>query len=187
MSNIHELRRGSDVSRWRSLTHSLTPFFFIFFFSDPWVKANLHPVCFGPKDSQYGSFEVPSSGKIAAVKLTHLSGYVSCATSKISNWSFWGCGDLHLIKNHVSLVITTSTNAHLMPPDQFFTFQGGDGKWSELPGYNSLSPEIILPRFSSYSVSSGQELRLWYGEDLVDYTESDNGGFVCCDVHVLYV
>jgi len=74
-----------------------------------------------------------------------------------------------------------------MPPNPFFTYSGGSGKWSELPGYNSFSPEIILPRFSPYSVSSGQELRLWYGEDLENFTESDNGGWVCSDVYALYV
>ena len=161
--------------------------FSFLFFPDPWVKANLRPVCFGTRDSKYGSFNVPTSGKIVAVKLIHLSGYVSCTISRISHWSFWGCGNHGLLKNHVSLAITTSSNALLMPPNPFFTFSGGAGKWSELPEYNSFSPEIILPRFSPYSVSSGQELRLWYGEDLVDYAETDNGGLVCCNVYVLYV
>jgi len=121
------------------------------------------------------------------VKLIYLSGYVTCS-GKISEWSFWGCGLSHPnVKNHVSLAITTSGNALLMPPNQFFTLAEGAGKWAELPGYNSFSPEIILPRFSPYSVSSGQELRLWFGEDLVNHTEGDNAGLVCCNVYVLYV
>ena len=37
------------------------------------------------------------------------------------------------------------------------------------------------------SVIRGEELRLWYGEDLADYSEADNGGRVCCDVYALYV
>ena len=123
---------------------------------------------------------------MAAVKLIYLSGYVTCSV-QISHWSFWGCGDHPSEKNHVSLPITTSTNALLMPPNQFFAHAGGAGRWSQLPGYNSFSPEIILPRFSPYSVSSGQELRLWFGEDLVNFTEGDNAGLVCCNVYVLYV
>ena len=150
------------------------------------MKANIHPVCFGARSNQFGSFHVPYGGKITAVKLIYLSGYVTCA-GQISRWSFWGCGNLDVVKHHVSLAITTSSNALLMPPNQFFTFAGGAGRWSQLPGYNSSSPEIILPRFSPYSVSSGQELRLWYGEDLVNYGESDNAGLVCCNVYVLYV
>ena len=143
-------------------------------------------MCFGARDSKYGSFDVPYGGKIAALKLIYLSGYETCS-GQISHWSFWGCGNHTSVKKHVSLAITTSSNALLMPPNPFFTYAGGTGKWSELPGYNSFSPEIILPRFSPYSVSSGQELRLWYGEDLVGYTESDNAGRVCCNVYVLYV
>ena len=189
--------RGSKTRSWQNslfplrpviaIANSLTRVFLLhfLFFSDPWVKANLHPVCFGAKANNYGSFHVPSSGKIAAVKLIHLSGYVSCAVSGISYWSFWGCGNKSPIGNHVSLAITTSSNALLMPPYVLFTY--GNGRWSELNGYNSFSDEIILPRFSPYSVYSGQELRLWYGEDLVGYTEHDNGGWVCCNVYVLYV
>ena len=168
-------------------TNSFTTYIFTFLgYSDPWVKANTLPVCFGARDNKYDSFHVPYGGKIAAVKLIYLSGYVTCS-GHISHWSFWGCGNHPSVRHHVSLAITTSSNALLMPPNQFFTFQGGAGKWAQLPGYNSLSPEIILPRFSPYSVSSGQELRLWYGEDLVAHTEADNAGLVCCNVYVLYV
>ena len=139
-------------------------------------------MCFGAEGNKFGSFNVLKSGKIAAVKLIHLSGYVTCSHRLL--WSFWGCGNHYLVKNHVSLAITTSSNALLMPPYAFFTY---NGRWSELNGYNSFSDEIILPRFSPYSVYSGQQLRLWYGEDLVGYTEHDNGGLVCCNVYVLYV
>ena len=53
---------------------------------------NTRPVCFGAKNYQYGGFSTPYSGKIAAVKLVHLSGYVSCAPGNIYYLSFWGCG-----------------------------------------------------------------------------------------------
>ena len=143
-------------------------------------------LCFGARDNKYGSLNVPYGGEIAAVKLIYLSGYVTC-DGQVPHYSFWGCGNHPSVRHHVSLAITTSSNALLMPPNQFFTYSGGAGKWSQLPGYNSFFPEIILPRFTPYSVSSGQELRLWYGEDLVAHTEHDNGGLVCCNVYVLYV
>ena len=156
-------------------------------FLDPWVKLNFLPVCFGARDNQYGSFNVPYGGKIAAVKLIHLSGYVMCQAGYPSYWSFWGCGTNPAVKNHVSVAITTSNNALISPPSLFFTYAGGAGNWAELPGYNSYSPEIVLPRFSPYKVSAGQELRVWYGEDLAGFTEHDNGGWACCNVYALYV
>ena len=65
---------------------------------DPWVKWNLLPVCFGARDNQFGSFNVTYRGKIAAVKLIHLSGYVMCQSGYHSYWSFWGCGKNPAVK-----------------------------------------------------------------------------------------
>ena len=145
---------------------------------------NSRPVCFGARDSKFGSFNVPYGGKIAAVKLVHLSGYVSCLVSSLSHYSFWGCDNSPPRYDHVGVVITTFGGTIITPESPFLK---NPGKFSELPGFNALSPEVILPRFSPYSVSSGQELRLWYGEDLDGHTESDNGGRVCCDVYALYI
>jgi len=51
-----------------------------------------------------------------------------------------------------------------------------------------MSPELVLSVFSSpLSVTSGQELRLWYGEDLGGSTEHDNGGTSCSDVFARFM
>ena len=142
-------------------------------------------MCFGAKSDQFGKFSVPSGGKLLAIKLVHLQGYVSCDTRQVYHWSFWGCGSHGNLKGHVNVAITTSANHILLPASQFFT---GSSKWSKIPGYNSLSPELVLSVFSSpLTVSSGQELRLWYGEDLTASTESDNGGKSCCDVFARFM
>ncbi|KAL9960073.1 hypothetical protein ACROYT_G033477 [Oculina patagonica] len=147
---------------------------------DPWIKLNSGPVCFGAKGDQFGKFSVPSGGSLLAIKLVHLHGYVSCNTRGVSNWSYWGCG-----KGHVDVTITTSANHLLLPPSQF---DAGSAKKSQIPGYNSLSPELVLSVFSSpLTVTSGQELRLWFGEDLANSSESDNGGTSCCDVFARFI
>ena len=147
---------------------------------DPWIKLNRAPVCFGARGNQFGKFSVSSGGKLLAIKLVHLHGYVSCDTRKVYHWSYWGCGAHTGVGKFVSIAITTSGNRILLPSSQFFTT---GSKWSKIPGYNSLSPELVLSVFSSpLTVSSGQELRLWYAEDLTASTESDNGGKSCCDV-----
>ena len=145
-----------------------------------------HPVCFGATGNKYGSFNLPYGGDIAAIKLLHLSGYVSCDSSKFSYWSYWGCGKRPGVEDYVGVAITTSQNA-IITPESPFLKNNPQGKFSELPPYKSFSPEIILPRLSPYTATSGEELRLWYGEDLMNYRESDNGGLVCCDVYALYV
>lgn len=82
--------------------------------------------------------------------------------------------------DQVNVVITSSTNSVLLPPNQFFTH--GTLNWSRIPGYNSLSPELVLSAFSSpLAVTSGQVLRLWYGEVLAN-NYGDNSGTSCCEV-----
>lgn len=58
--------------------------------------------------------------------------------------------------------------------------------WSRVPGYTSVSPELVLSFFNPYSVQSGQELRLWYGEDVMNVSEGDNGGTACVDIYAIY-
>ena len=155
-------------------------------FTDRWRKINFSPVCFGAKDQQFGSFSVHSvSGeKLAAVKLVHLYGYVTCDTRQISYWSYWGCG-AHNSGDRINVVITTVTNHVLLPPDQLIVEHSA--KWSKVPGYTSVSPELVLSFFNPYSIQPGQEFRLWYGEDLMNAGEGDNGGTACIDIYALYV
>ena len=57
-----------------------------------WRKVNKWPVCFEAKGNRFGRFYVPR-GRLAAIKLVHLYGYVSCHVHGPSFWSYWGCGD----------------------------------------------------------------------------------------------
>ena len=142
-------------------------------------------MCFGAKNHQFGRFYAPKGGRLAAIKLVHLYGYVSCHRHITSYWSYWGCGYIPGLKDDVNVVVTTSANHVLFPPSQFTI---SNTKWSNIIGYNSWSPELVLSVFSHpYWVSSGQELRLWYGEDFANLSEDDNGGRACCDVYALFV
>ena len=146
-------------------------------------------MCFGAKGDKSGNFSAPA-GKLAAIKLVYLYGYVSCSTLVSSYWSYWGCGvDPRNAKNthrQVNVVITNSSNHFLLPPNQFIS--DVTMKWYTIPGYNSLSPELVLSVFlNPISLSSNQVLRLWYGEDLANHKEQgDNGGRVCADVYSTY-
>ncbi|PFX21301.1 hypothetical protein AWC38_SpisGene14216 [Stylophora pistillata] len=154
--------------------------------SDEWEKQNTSPVCFGAKDGQFGKFFLrDSGGRLAAVMLEHLYGYVTCDARHVSYWSYWGCGLYGWGLGKINVVITTSGNHVLLPPSQFIEHHGG--KWSRVPGYDSLSPNLVLSFFSPAHVSHNQELRIWYGEDLMNSAEGDNGGTACVDVYAIYV
>ena len=150
------------------------------FLSAHWQNMYTSPICFGAKNNKFGKFRTPYGGKLAAVKLVYLHGYVTCAVnSPTPLWSFWGCGNKPSVINHVNVVIKTSSNSIILPPSQFFTL--GRGKWSEIHGY------ILSFISGSHSVHAGENLRLWYGEDYLNWTEGYNDGRVCCDVYALYV
>ena len=161
-------------------------FYYLLFPSDRWRKLNSGPVCFGARDNQFGRFYIPpGGGSVGAIKLVHLYGYVSCDTRYSIHWSYWGCAYHGGIQQRVSVAITTSGNHVLLPASQL----GPDpGLWTTIPGYDSQSPELVLSFFSHpRPMTSGEELRLWYGEDLASRTEEDNGGRVCCDVYALFI
>ena len=143
----------------------------------PWQKMNTIPVCFGAKDDQFGSFEVKIGGSVNSVKLVHVSGEVGCTVW--SGRSKFGCQkslpELHIF-------ITTANNDILLPEiDEFLS------KYI-LQGYHPDSTEIVFTNISTpLRLSSGQQLRIWYGEDLRDVSEIDNGGLSCVDVYAKYV
>ena len=114
-----------------------------------WRKVNSSPVCFGARNHQFGRFSMPSSGRLAAIKLVHLYGYVSCSKHGDANhWSYWGCGySFSLTRDKVNVVVTTSSNHIILPPNQFLTRSGlGSGNGTRfldtIRGPQSLSSQF---------------------------------------------
>ena len=144
----------------------------------PWRKLNSAPVCFGAKDNKFGRFQVEVGGSIQAIKLVHLSGYVTCDFSPSSR-SNWGCVRQHRVRN-IALYLTNASNTILLPMGQTSHYT--------IPGYDEQSSEIVFSGFPNLlDLSSDKELRLWYWEDLVDQSEGDNGGTSCTDVFAKYL
>jgi hypothetical protein len=66
-------------------------------------------------------------------------------------------------------------------------FPNGNSDHYVLPGRTNMDPELILPDLSPpLAVTAGQELQIWFGQDLLDWGERDNTGISCCDVYVYY-
>ena len=108
-----------------------------------------------------------------AVQLVHVNGSVSYRSGDFSNW---GCR----VDNIIHTILTTSSNVILLPEShlRFYT----------IPGYTSNSKEIVFTGLTNpLLLSSGQELRLWYGEDFENRRESGNAGMSCADVYAKYI
>ncbi|XP_020609728.1 uncharacterized protein LOC110048282 [Orbicella faveolata] len=149
----------------------------------PWQKMNTAPVCFGAKGDQFGEFEVEIGGSVDSVKLVHVSGHVTCAVFDILGGanarSKFGC---QKSSSELYTFITTANNDILLPESREFP-----SKYT-LQGYHPDSSEIVFTNISTpLRLSSGQQLRVWYGEDLMDETEHDNSGSTCVDVYAKYM
>ena len=130
-------------------------------------------MCFGAKNNTFGQFQFEFSGSINAVKLVHLDGKVTCGEA----WAKWSCNPG---REKLRVFITDASNTIILP-------RAERGAYT-IPGYNSSSSEIIITDFPNpLYLSSGQDLRLWFGRDLFDQFEDSNNGTVCTNVFVRYL
>ena len=139
-------------------------------------------MCFGAKNDSYGTFNIQKTGTIFAFKLAHLSGGVTCGAQ--DSITKWGCGV------NLNTHITNSSNFRLFPRNESETSPGFDPSlfYRKLPGFNYDSSVIEFRFFSSAIwVHTGQEFRIWYGEDLTNRSEEDNPlNKSCVDVYGFY-
>ncbi|KAL9955358.1 hypothetical protein ACROYT_G036668 [Oculina patagonica] len=142
-----------------------------------WVKLNKSPVCFGARGNQYGKFTTFNRNIfVSQFMLVHRTGTVSCDKKQ---YSYWGCTPNH---SDLAVVLTDQQNRLLAPA----SFNGGG--WYNLAGYTSSSSVLVFcaPK-KPHCVFANSELRLWYGVDYRNRSESDNAGKTCADVYGLLV
>ena len=146
-----------------------------------WVKLNTSPLCFGARDNKYGAFTPGMDAFVWAFMIKHRSGYVSCNTRRGNSRIAWGYDPNH---GHIFTFLTDERNVVVGP---CFSQPVSQLRVNYvLPGYHSSSPFLIFfMGRGAYGVHHMAELRLWYGEDLFDYTEFDDGGRSCADVYGL--
>ena len=142
-------------------------------------------VCFGAKDDAYGSFKIPASGSIITFKLMYRSGSVNCQAQSSGYKSNWGCKYPGYSTHPMGTHITYSNKNRLLPKDKYLV--GGCGFYN-LPWATPDSPELLFDNFSiPLVVTTGQEFQVWFGEDLNNCADEDNGGTTCTEVYGLYV
>ena len=144
-----------------------------------WVRLNTSPVCFGAKDDQFGHFSYSEDISVNQFMLVYRSGAVTCdITVPGTNW---GCNPDQTM---LGTLLTDQENTILAPQAS----KVDDHGWYYLEGYTSMMPALVfctqLP-CHPVVIPANSELRLWYGEDLRDYTEDDNRGGTCADVYAL--
>ena len=148
-------------------------------------KIQAENVCYGPRDSRFGSFTLRNEGRIVELKVIHKSGGMSYSW----NWpkNNWGIGD------GLAVQVTDNSNARIFPKNLISasTWPALDPlrrqAWYYLPGFNANSKELVFSDYDSPMYGKkGQELRIWDGEDLHGCYDYDNTGTVCVDIYAMF-
>ncbi|KXJ22885.1 uncharacterized protein LOC110251656 [Exaiptasia diaphana] len=152
-----------------------------------WVKMNSHAVCFGARGNKYGSFHnYAKQGMVAAIKLVYLRGYIRCDNNAVHN-SRWGCGRHRgLAKIPLNVIGTDQNNHVLFPRKELWRWST---KWYNLPFADTIySRELVFTDYAHpFYFPLYKQMRIWYGEDLSNLSESDNHGRVCVNVYAKFI
>ncbi|KAL9989592.1 hypothetical protein ACROYT_G004157 [Oculina patagonica] len=138
---------------------------------EKWFAEIPGEVCMGAKGNTPGVFLTPMAGKIDLIKLVHISGLVGCDPFRRSRW---GCTS----GSSILTILTDDKNKVIFPEDHAV-------RSHTIPGFHSDSSELVFTFTTPLVVTAGQEYRLWYTEDLLDYYEWDNSGPTCMKVMLL--
>ena len=87
-------------------------------------------------------------------------------------------------------IITNEKKEAFLPPNEdlraYYAINDKNYFYS-LNGSTHTSPELVFRDLPNrVSVSRGQELQIWYGQDWVDWSEYNNSGITCVDVYAWY-
>lgn len=155
-------------------------------------------ICYGARRGMYGVIKLRREGFITALKLDHVSGFLTCdrgrGTSYSSNWGCYSDGDRNGITNkHVSTFVTDDNDYVIFP--QTGISDNMVAEWQRKPyyqmaGYKGNCKELVFssnctPMYARYN----QMLRIWYGEALFRnsyYPERDNGGKHCVNIYAKF-
>ena len=143
-------------------------------------------MCFGARDETYGAFYILEHGLIHTFKLVHRHGTLSCTPNDTP--SYWGCTNPRYGESQLLTVITYS-NKTALPVAEYLGDTGIPCRYYSyhLNGVHANSPELTFKKLPSpMPVKVGQEFHIWYGQDLVDCSESNNAGQTCVDVFAWY-
>ena len=90
----------------------------------------------------------------------------------------------------MTIISDANKEAILSPAEDLKAFKARfDNKehFYSLPGYHHNLTELVFRNLvNPLSVSSNQEMQIWYGQDWVDGREKDNSGETCVDVYAWY-
>lgn len=145
------------------------------------IQVNTAPICIGAKGDKYGVFQSPINAAVKFFHMTHISGGVAWDDCEDCQGK-WGDGETQFIELHI-----TNTKNERVAPSPDFKVDDEKHLRYKIPGQDYNDSKLTFPKFSpKLIVHKNQTFRVWYGEDLANYEESDNSGTTCANVSMEY-
>lgn len=114
--------------------------------------------------------------------LEHVSGDLTCRKQATRMTSLWGCGDASGGK--IMTIITDDNNEVVFPVN----INISKGVRYKISGVNAKTSKVLVFTNLAYPgyFKIGQELRIWYTEDLFDDDTKDNRGTHCVKAYAKF-
>ena len=144
--------------------------------------------CFGARNNQYAQWSTDFAGTIDHYMVVRLSGCLGNGGSSCYSTGLWGSKDAQgcEAEEQNGFYLTTSGNQEIIGNSQVANFSNCKSShvaWYIMTNYCRNSPYLVHDYVDPYQFAAGT-YRFWFGEDLHNYTESDNIGTICVDFFV---
>lgn len=126
--------------------------------------------------------KLKQEGLLEGIMLEHISGNLTCREQVKSLASLWGCG--YPNGGRIMRIVTDDNNEVVFPAN----IKISKGVKIKMPGVNAKASKILVFMNLAYPsyFKNGQELRIWYTEDLLDDNTKDNSGIHCVKAYAKF-
>lgn len=139
-------------------------------------------MCFGAKDDSYGKFNITHNGRLVSLRFRHKKGTVTCNNERSPVGSRWGCWKF---PESINIAITTGMTSNFNQPVISKDVINETNYKYKLPGFDGNSPVLTITGYNQ-TVQAGEELRVWYNQDLNNHSEDNNDGMSCADIYAVF-
>ena len=133
-------------------------------------------VCHGVKNDDFGSFKIKQDCMLVALRLTHVSGYLTSVKNKPTKFSRWGSYDVKDPTGGFNTIILTKKKL-LFLPEQINAYG-----YYEHNGFTVNDDVLIFHKTAN--LTSGEEFQVAFGKDFRNKDENMSGGYHCVDIDV---
>lgn len=133
-------------------------------------------ICYETKNDNYASFSIKRNCTLVAMRLSHVTGYLTCDLSNKTAAARWGCSNKP--DNPFGTIIMDPRGDNILwAPDKH------DNGFYELPGFN-INDDVVTFKKTS-QLRENDIFQIWFGGDrFKNNNKHATGGKHCVDVDI---